>query len=128
MLGLLKKMGVKGVLWVVGVALFLFVCFCTTKIDAGYGGVVYSMNGGVEDDALSQGWHVVSPFKTITEYPISTETVYLSRDKKEGSSDDDSFFISTKDGKNVNVDVSYSYRMDFERLSYDICEAIGEYV
>ncbi len=27
----------------------LFVTFCTTKINAGNGGVVYSMSGGVEE-------------------------------------------------------------------------------
>ena len=75
--------------------------------------VVYSPNGGVEEDVLNQGWHMIAPFKRVTEYPVSTETVYLS---KEGDDGDHSFDISTKDGKNVNVDVVYSYHMDPEKL------------
>lgn len=89
---------------------------CLTKIEAGYAGVVYNTNGGVEDKVLSQGWHINAPWKKITEYPVSTETVYLSADKQEGSPKDDSFYISTKDGKLVNVDIAYSYRMKSDTL------------
>jgi len=97
------------------VGLFVLI-FCTTKVNPGYGGVVYSANGGVQDPALSQGWKLIAPWQKVTDYPVSTETVYHSKDEKEGSKDDESFDISTKDGKNVNVDVSYSYRMDFDKL------------
>jgi prohibitin 1 len=83
----------------------LFIIFFTTQVPAGFGGVIYSTNGGVEDVALSQGWHIVSPFKFVTDYPISTENVEVEE-----------FNISTKDGKNVEVDISYNYRMNFEEL------------
>lgn len=89
-----------------------------TKIEPGYAGVVYSPSGGIEKHVLNQGWHFVSPLKSVTEYPISTETVYLTKSKQEGSDEDDSFDVSTKDGKNVNVDVIYSYHMDPNRLPY----------
>ncbi len=104
---------------IVGVVLFIGAIFgfmCIERIDPGYAGVVYNTNGGLEEDVLSQGWHFVAFWKKVTSYPVSTETVYLSKDKQEGSPNDDSFFISTKDGKLVNVDVAYSYRMNLERL------------
>lgn len=106
----------KVIAGVIIVFTFIMGITCLEKVDAGFAGVVYNMSGGVEDKALSQGWHIVSPFKKVIEYPVSTETVYLSRDKKEGSKDDESFNISTKDGKMVNVDIAYSYRMDFDKL------------
>lgn len=101
---------------VVGAALLLIVILSflmLSRIEPGFAGVVYSPNGGVEKEVLSQGWHVIAPFKRVTEYPVSTETVYLS---KEGEDEDNSFDISTKDGKNVNVDVVYSYHMTPEKL------------
>ena len=36
---------------------------CTERIPAGYVGVVYNMNGGVDGEVLQQGWHLVSPTK-----------------------------------------------------------------
>nr|MBO2496992.1 hypothetical protein [Bacillota bacterium] len=101
---------------VVGVALVLIVILAflmIARIEPGFAGVVYSPSGGVEEDVLNQGWHIIAPFKRVTEYPVSTETVYLSKDGDDG---DHSFDISTKDGKNVNVDVVYSYHMDPEKL------------
>ncbi|WP_053985246.1 prohibitin family protein [Niameybacter massiliensis] len=89
---------------------------CLEKVPAGYAGVVYSLNGGVTGEVLGQGMHFISPFEHVAEYPVSTETMYLSKDKVEGSKGDDSFNISTKDGKPVNVDVELSYRYDQDKV------------
>lgn len=86
------------------------------KVPAGYNGVVYSLKGGVTGEVLGQGMHILSPLKHVAKYPVSTETMYLSRENVEGSRDDDSFNISTKDGKLVNVDVELSYHYNPERL------------
>lgn len=43
------------------------------KIKAGYAGVIYSMNNGVENQTLGQGWHLVNPTKKIVEYSVATE-------------------------------------------------------
>lgn len=103
-------------------AIFAAVLFgmCTYKINPGYAGVVYNMDGGIEDETLGQGFHFVLPWKHVTEYPVSTETVYYS--KADSSSDDDkdskdtSINISTKDGKQVNVSITYAYHMDVDML------------
>jgi regulator of protease activity HflC (stomatin/prohibitin superfamily) len=91
--------------------------FCTTKILPGYAGVVYNMDGGLESTALSQGYHVMLPWKKVIEYPVSTETVYYSKDAKEGEKGDHSINVNTKDGKQVNVDITYSYHMNPDNLS-----------
>ena len=44
---------------------------CVEKIPVGYEGVVYSMNGGVQKETLTQGWHLVSPTKKVKEFAIS---------------------------------------------------------
>lgn len=48
------------------------------KIDAGEVGVVYSLNGGVKDEVLTQGLHFVSPFCRVNRYPIAQQQLVLS--------------------------------------------------
>lgn len=88
-----------------------------TRIKPGYVGIVYSVNGGVRDGILTQGVRFVTPFiHKVNSYSVATEQAYLSRDKKEGSKDDDSFNIVTSDGKTVNVDLEFSYHFDADVL------------
>ena len=90
----------------IGLAILILVLLALsfTRIEPGYAGVVYNPSGGVEGKVLGQGWHLVLPWKKVTSYPVSTETVYLSKDDSDG--DNTSFDVSTKDGKLVNVDSS----------------------
>ena len=85
---------------------------CLEKVPAGYVGVVYNMNGGVDGEILTQGWHLVSPTKKVTTYSIGIEQSYLTSDKKGDSKEDESFSIPTSDGKTVRVNLEFSYRFD----------------
>lgn len=85
---------------------------CTYRIGPGFAGVIYNANGGVQEDTLGQGWHVVFPWQSVIEYPVSTETVSYSKGNGDKDSKDTSINVNTKDGKQVNVDVNYTYRMD----------------
>lgn len=105
-----------GVVGFVVILLIILIVSSLTVIKPGYAGVVYNKNGGIEPTTLSQGWHIVSPFKDVTSYAISTEQGYMSRNGKEGGKDDDSFNIPTKSGKTVNVDMEYSYHYDVQKL------------
>ena len=84
---------------------------CTERIPAGYVGVQYSINGGVQDDILTQGWHLVSPTKKVTLYSVATETFVMSKDKRDGSKEDESFDLTCSDGT-VNVDFEMQYTFD----------------
>lgn len=96
----------------------LVVCLiCTEKIPAGYVGVVYNMNGGIEGETLSQGFKFVSPTKKVTLYSIGLEQSYLSSEKIGDSKEDESFKIPTSDGKTVTVNLEFSYMFDHERVS-----------
>lgn len=112
----------KGKIGAVLVALILVVGLvcgitCLEKIPAGYVGVVYNMNGGVDGEILSQGWHIVAPTKKVTEYSIGIEQSYLSAEDKGDSEDDESFNIPTSDGKTVRVNLEFSYRFDEARVA-----------
>lgn len=85
----------------------------TYKIAPGYAGVIYNMDGGVEDSVLPQGFHVVAPWEKVIEYPVSTETVYYT---KSADGNDSSINVNTKDGKQVNVSVTYAFHMDADNL------------
>lgn len=90
---------------------------CTEKIPAGYVGVVYNMNGGVDGEILPQGWHIVSPTKKITTYSIGLEQSYLVSGEKGDSKNDESFNCPTSDGKSVTVELEFSYRFDEARVA-----------
>lgn len=105
---------------IIGIALiFGLICgiACLEKVPAGYVGVVYNMNGGVDGEILTQGWHIVSPTKKVTTYSIGLEQSYLTSEKKGDSPNDESFSIPTSDGKTVTVNLEFSYRFDESRVA-----------
>lgn len=109
----MKKYITGVVLMVFGVLAGLCVLLCTERIPAGYVGVVYSMNGGIQDEVLTQGWHIVSPTKKVTRYSVATEQLYMSADSREGSEGNESFDVTCLDGKmNVDFEMSYSFNAD----------------
>lgn len=74
----------KGLVGAIAMAVLIFgglilTLFCTSRVPAGYVGVVYNMNGGVDGEVLSQGWHVVSPTKNVTLYSIGIEQSWWHR-------------------------------------------------
>ncbi|HDR3895388.1 MULTISPECIES: prohibitin family protein [Bacillus] len=93
---------------IVGIGLVIVVgltAMSVKVIEQGHAGVVYNRSTGVEKETLGQGWHLVSPFKRVTEYPVSTETVRVKN-----------FNVQTKDGKPLAVSVSYDYANELEKL------------
>lgn len=99
---------------------------CLERIPAGYVGVVYNMNGGVDGEVLTQGWHVVSPTKKVTTYSIGIEQSYLTAEEKGDSPKDESFSIPTSDGKTVKVNLEFSYRFDEERVAQTFTQFKGK--
>lgn len=105
------------VLAIILVVAMLCGIICLEKVSAGYVGVVYNMNGGVDGEILTQGWHLVAPTKKVTTYSIGIEQSYLTSDKKGDSKNDESFSIPTSDGKTVRVNLEFSYRFDESRVA-----------
>ena len=98
------------------VALIVFFA-CMKKVPAGYVGIIYSMDGGVSDEVLTQGWHFVGPTKEVTMYSVGIEQSYLTSGKDGDSSSDDSFEVPSSDGKGLMVDLTFTYRYDAERVA-----------
>lgn len=87
------------------------------KVPAGYVAIVYSMNGGVSDEVLTQGWHIVSPTKKVTLYSVGIEQSYLTSGKNGDSPDDDSFECPSYDAKAFMVDLTFTYRFDQDKIT-----------
>lgn len=89
---------------------------CLERIPAGYVGVVYSMNGGVQDELLTQGFHFVNPTKQVKEFTIGNEQLVLTQDERDGSKGDDSFMVSTADNANISISFQMSYRFQQDKV------------
>lgn len=83
---------------------------CIEKVPVGYEGVVYSMAGGVQNETLTQGWHLVAPNKKVNLFTVANEQLVLTKDKREGSQDDESFNVSTADDASISISFQMSYR------------------
>ncbi|MES9681649.1 prohibitin family protein [Gottfriedia acidiceleris] len=80
-----------------GIVLPMFI----EKIPTGHVGLVYSPSGGVQKEVLTEGWKMVGLFDKVIEYPTRLRTVTYK-----------DMVVSTRDGKNINADISYSYKVD----------------
>lgn len=103
-----------GFLIVVGLIL---VAMCAERVPAGYVGVVYNMNGGVAEDTLGQGWHVISPTKKVTLYSIGIEQSYLTATDDGDSPKDDSFSAPSSDGKGLQMELTFTYRYESDHVA-----------
>ena len=103
-----------GIVMVVGIILGFM---CMERVPTGYVGVVYNMNGGIDGEVLTQGWHLVSPTKKVTTYSIGIEQSYLTSEDKGDSPKDESFSTPTSDGKSLTVDLEFSYKFDQDRIA-----------
>lgn len=99
---------------IIGVILLVM---CMERVPTGHVGVVYNMNGGVDGEVLTQGWHIVSPTKKVTTYSIGIEQSYLTAANKGDSKNDESFSTPTSDGKSLTVDLEFSYKFDDGRIT-----------
>ena len=97
----------------IGVVIFLILLLgfmCTERVPAGYVAVQYSLNGGVKDEVLTQGWHLISPTIKTSEYTVGIEQSYLTSDDRGDSSEDESFTASSKEGKAIDIDLTFTYQ------------------
>ena len=111
----------KGTVGGIALAVILIVAIlmgvlCTEIVPAGYVAVQYSMNGGVKDEVLTQGWHMVSPTIKTSRYTIGLEQSYLTAGKNGDSKDDESFSASSSEGKDMLIDLTFTYQFKPENV------------
>ena len=110
----MRKKLFGGVIIAIVLIVALILCaMCIEKIPRGHVGSIYSIKGGTSDEVLTEGWHLVSPMKKVTEYSVATEQLLLTQDERKGSENDESFNATCKDGVlNVDLEMSYHFEAD----------------
>lgn len=108
----MKNKGFVGGIALAVVLVIGLICglMCIEKVPVGYEGVVYSMAGGVQEETLSQGWHLVAPNKKVNLFTIANEQLVLTKDSRDGSEGDESFNVSTADDASISISFQMSYR------------------
>ncbi|MCD4762150.1 prohibitin family protein [bacterium] len=93
-------------------------------VDAGETGV-YSLFGRVKDQELSSGFHLVIPLAKVTRMSIRTEEYTMSIVQGEGQRyGSDVITALTKEGLNVDLDMTVLYRLQEEKAS-DVYKDLG---
>lgn len=103
-----------GVMIIIVAVVFIF---CTCTVPAGYVAVQYNMSGGVQDKVLTQGFHIVSPTVHTTLYTVGLEQSYLTAGKQGDSKEDDSFSACSSEGKDLRIDLTFTYQYQPENVA-----------
>lgn len=102
---------------IVVLVIIILLAMSLKKVKPGYVGVVYNMNGGVQEKTLGQGWHWISPSQRLTQYSIGIEQSYLTATEDGDSPGNDSFSAPSKDGKGLTMELTFTYRFDENRVA-----------
>jgi len=90
---------------------------CSVRVPAGYVAVQYSLNGGVKDKVLTQGWHFIPPTVHATKYTVGIEQSYLTKDDRGDSEEDESYSASSAEGKALDIELTYTYQYQPENVT-----------
>lgn len=99
---------VISVVLALGVAISCLLCL--ERVSVGNVGVVYSSKG-VEEQTLSQGWHWMSPFKHVKQFPVSQQQIVFSNDPGDYNDKDhpDWSIDAPANGGMVKVNLTVNY-------------------
>lgn len=91
-----------------------------TWVGQGEVGVVYSMKDGVQEETLSPGFHLVSPFDKVRDYPVSQQQLVLSNnaaDFNEKELEKDTHVDAPADGGMVKMNLTVNYNFMSDRVT-----------
>ena len=105
---------ISGIL-ALGVAVTAIICL--ERVPVGYVGVIYSATG-VEDQTLAQGWHMLSPLKKVSCFPISQQQIVFSDDPADyGEKEHDDWSVDAPaDGGMVKINLTVNYNFMPDRV------------
>lgn len=108
---------------IIGLAVVIGAGYCAmslTRVGQGEVGVVYSMNGGVQDKTLSPGFHFVGPFDKVEDYPVAQQQLILSNNSADFNEDEleqDTHVDAPADGGMVKMNMTINYNFIPERVT-----------
>ena len=113
----MKKVIALVITVLIAIVAAITVILCVERIPVGSVGVVYSARG-VEDVVLSQGWHFISPLKSVKEFPISQQQIVFSNDPSDYNSDEhaDWSIDAPASGGMVKINLTVNYNFQPDRV------------
>lgn len=89
------------------------------KIEQGEVGVVWTARNGVTDKTLDSGWHFVSPFAKVKEYPVSQQQLVLSNNPSDYNDKDheDWHVDAPANGGMVKMNLTVNYNFIADRVT-----------
>lgn len=89
------------------------------KIGQGEVGVVWTAKNGVTDKTLDPGWHFVSPFAKVKEYPVSQQQLVLSNNPSDYNDTDheDWHVDAPANGGMVKMNLTVNYNFIPDRVT-----------
>lgn len=94
-------------------------CVACSKVPAGYKGVkvyLFGSEKGVEAEELGTGRYWIGWNEELYLFPTFTQNYIWTKDKNEGSPNDESISFQTIEGLSVNADVGISYAVKPDRV------------
>ena len=113
-----KAIGVIIGLGVVGAA--AWAVLAGTYVGQGERGVVYTMSDGVREETLDPGFHFVSPFAKVKDYPVAQQQLVLSNNAADFNEDElekDTHVDAPADGGMVKMNMSINYNFMPDRIT-----------
>lgn len=113
-----KVVGVIIGLAVVGAA--AWTVLSGTYVGQGELGVVYTMSSGVQEETLDPGFHFVSPFAKVKDYPVAQQQLVLSNNAADFNEDElekDTHVDAPADGGMVKMNMSINYNFMPDRIT-----------
>ena len=112
-----KVVGVIIGLVVVGAA--AWAVLAGTYVGQGERGVVYTMSDGVQEETLDPGFHFVSPFAKVKDYPIAQQQLVLSNNPGDyGAKEHDDWHVDAPaDGGMVKLNMTVNYNFMADRVT-----------
>ena len=113
----MKKVIALVITVLIAIVAAITVILCVERIPVGSVGVVYSARG-VEDTVLSQGWHFISPLKSVKEFPISQQQIVFSNDPSDYNTDEhaDWSIDAPASGGMVKINLTVNYNFQPDRV------------
>jgi len=107
----------KKILLMLLLSLFLAGC---SDVPSGYVGIKVNLLGsdkGVDSQELGTGRYWIGVNEKLFIFPMFTQTNVWTKDKNEGSPNDDSMTFQTIEGLDVNADLGITYSLDPKKVS-----------
>lgn len=101
-------------------ALVILSLAACSDVPSGYTGIKVNLLGsdkGVDSQELGTGRYWIGMNEKLFIFPMFTQTQVWTKDKNEGSPNDDSITFQTVEGLEVNADLGITYSLDPKRVT-----------